>query len=94
MVLLPAPVGTALMALFGLDLAWAIWGMQASTQAQTLSAFFAGDNTIRVAIDLAGMAIAGAFLVVPTFAAVQAWAPESAGAPVSSRQSTSSAPAS
>ena len=29
MVLLPAPVGTFLMALFGLDLALAIWGMQA-----------------------------------------------------------------
>ena len=76
MVLLPAPVGTALMALFGLDLAWTIWGMQATVQAETLGAFFAGPNTIRVAIDLAGMAIAGAFLVVPTFAAVQAWAPE------------------
>ncbi|RVD38713.1 MFS transporter, partial [Mesorhizobium sp. M4A.F.Ca.ET.020.02.1.1] len=76
MVLLPAPVGTALMAVFGLDLAWSVWGLQASAQAQTLSAFFSGPNTIRVAIDLAGLAIAGAFLVVPTFAAVQAWAPE------------------
>ena len=76
MVLLPAPVGTALMALFGLDLAWTIWGMQAAVQAETLGVFFAGPNTIHVAIDLAGMAIAGAFLVVPTFAAVQAWAPE------------------
>ena len=50
--------------------------MQPSPQAETLGAFFAGPNTIRVAIDLAGMAIAGAFLVVPTFAAVQAWSPE------------------
>ena len=50
--------------------------MQATPQAETLGAFFAGQNTIRVAIDLAGLAIAGAFLVVPTFAAVQAWAPE------------------
>ena len=76
MVLLPAPVGTALMALFGLDLAWTISGTPAAVQAATLSAFFAGPNTIHVAIDLAGMAIAGAFLIVPTFAAVQAWAPE------------------
>ncbi|TIV37696.1 MAG: acyl-[ACP]--phospholipid O-acyltransferase [Mesorhizobium sp.] len=76
MVLLPAPVGTALMALFGLHLAWTIGSMQPSPQAETLATFFAGPNTIRVAIDLAGMAIAAAFLVVPTFAAVQAWSPE------------------
>ncbi|RTL92275.1 MAG: acyl-[ACP]--phospholipid O-acyltransferase, partial [Hyphomicrobiales bacterium] len=76
MVLLPAPVGTALMAVFGLDLAWSVWGLQSGAQAQTLSVFFAGQNTVRVAIDLAGLAIAGAFLVVPSFAAVQAWAPE------------------
>ncbi|TGU85695.1 hypothetical protein EN794_053675, partial [Mesorhizobium sp. M00.F.Ca.ET.151.01.1.1] len=73
---LPAPVGTALMAVFGLDLAWSVWGLHSTVQAETLGAFFAGQNTIRVAIDLAGLAIAGAFLVVPTFAAVQAWAPE------------------
>ena len=76
MVLLPAPVGTALMALFGLDLAWTISGTPAAVQAATLGDFFAGQNTIHVALDLAGMAIAGAFLIVPTFAAVQAWAPE------------------
>ncbi|RVD56803.1 acyl-[ACP]--phospholipid O-acyltransferase [Mesorhizobium sp. M2D.F.Ca.ET.185.01.1.1] len=76
MVLLPAPVGTALLALFGLHLAWTIWSMQPSPKAETLAAFFAGPNTIRVAVDLAGMAIAAAFLVVPTFAAVQAWSPE------------------
>jgi len=76
MVLLPAPVGTVLMALFGLHLAWTIWSMQPSPTAPGLAAFFAGPNTIRVAIDLAGMAISAAFLVVPTFAAVQAWSPE------------------
>jgi acyl-[acyl-carrier-protein]-phospholipid O-acyltransferase/long-chain-fatty-acid--[acyl-carrier-protein] ligase len=74
-ILLPAPVGTVLMAVFGLDLALAIWGMQSTTQAETLSAFFANDSTWRVAVDLAGMATASSFLVVPTFAAVQAWAP-------------------
>lgn len=75
-VLLPAPVGTALLALFGLELAWTIWSMQPSPRSETLGLFFAGPNTIRVAIDLAGMAISSAFLVVPTFAAVQAWSPE------------------
>jgi acyl-[acyl-carrier-protein]-phospholipid O-acyltransferase / long-chain-fatty-acid--[acyl-carrier-protein] ligase len=75
MVLLPAPVGTALMALFGADLAWTVWGLEAATQAETLTAFFARPGTWHVAFDLAGLAIAGSFLVVPTFAAVQAWAP-------------------
>jgi acyl-[acyl-carrier-protein]-phospholipid O-acyltransferase/long-chain-fatty-acid--[acyl-carrier-protein] ligase len=75
-VLLPAPVGTALVALFGFDLAWNLWGMHSTGHAETLSAFFAGDKTVRVAIDLAGMAIGGAFLAVPTFAAMQSWADE------------------
>jgi len=75
-VLLPAPVGIAIVALFGMDLAFNLWGLQSTAHAQTLSAFFAGQNTIRVAIDLAGMAIGGAFLAVPTFAAMQTWAHE------------------
>jgi hypothetical protein len=70
-VLLPAPIGTLIVALFGLDLAWNLWGLTSTTQAETISAFFAGQNTIRVAVDLAGMAIGGAFLAVPTFAAMQ-----------------------
>ncbi|CAN7647703.1 acyl-[ACP]--phospholipid O-acyltransferase [Rhizobium sp. LjRoot254] len=75
-VLLPAPVGTAIIALFGLDLAWNLWGLTSVTHATTISGFFAGENTIRVAVDLAGMAIGGAFLAVPTFAAMQTWAHE------------------
>lgn len=76
-VLLPAVVGTFLMGLFGLDLAWAVSSLEiATTTTNSLSEFFAGENTIRVAIDLAGLAIAGSFLVVPTFTAVQTWASE------------------
>ncbi|MGV3552995.1 acyl-[ACP]--phospholipid O-acyltransferase [Rhizobium sp.] len=75
-VLLPAPVGTLIVALFGLDLAWNLWGLTSTTHAETISGFFAGENTIRVAVDLAGMAIGGAFLAVPTFSAMQAWAHE------------------
>lgn len=75
-VLLPAPIGTLLIALFGIDLAWNLWGLQSTAEAETIAAFFAGQNTIRVAIDLAGMAIGGAFLAVPTFAAMQSWAHE------------------
>ncbi|WAJ28329.1 acyl-[ACP]--phospholipid O-acyltransferase [Antarcticirhabdus aurantiaca] len=59
-VLLPAPVGTLAMALFGLDLAVALSGEP---------------STGRALFDLGGIALASAFLVVPTFTAIQAWAP-------------------
>ncbi|MGO8388916.1 hypothetical protein, partial [Rhizobium johnstonii] len=36
----------------------------------------AGKNTTRFAIDSAGMVIAGAFILVPTFTALQTWANE------------------
>jgi acyl-[acyl-carrier-protein]-phospholipid O-acyltransferase / long-chain-fatty-acid--[acyl-carrier-protein] ligase len=75
-VLLPAPIGTLIIALFGIDLAWNLWGLHSTAEAETIAAFFAGQNTIRVAIDLAGMAVGGAFLAVPTFAAMQSWAQE------------------
>ena len=75
-VLLPAPIGTLLLAIFSLDLAWNLWGLHSTSHATTISAFFAGPNTIRVAVDLAFLAIAGAFVAVPTFAALQTWAHE------------------
>ncbi|QND46437.1 acyl-[ACP]--phospholipid O-acyltransferase (plasmid) [Rhizobium lusitanum] len=75
-VLLPAPVGTAIVALFGLDLAWNLWGLHSAAHADTIAGFFAGAKTMRVAVDLAGMAIGGAFMAVPTFAAMQTWADE------------------
>jgi acyl-[acyl-carrier-protein]-phospholipid O-acyltransferase/long-chain-fatty-acid--[acyl-carrier-protein] ligase len=74
--LLPAPIGTFLVAIFLADLSYVLWGLEAAGQVNSLSAFFALDNTIRIGVDLAGLAIAGAFIVVPTFTAVQAWAPE------------------
>ncbi len=76
LVLLPAPLGTALMAIFGFHLAWTVSGLETLPAQDSLSGFFSGQSTITIAIDLAGMAIAGAFLVVPTFAAVQHWADE------------------
>ena len=75
-VLLPAPVGTAGVALFGLHLAFNVanaGGVEAST---TLAGFFSHPINVLIAIDLAGMAIAGAFMIVPTFAALQAWSRE------------------
>ncbi len=75
-VLLPAPFGTFMMALFGLDLAFSLSGLGKVPAADTLGAFFSNPSTVRVGIDLGGLALFGAFLAVPTFTAVQAWAEE------------------
>jgi acyl-[acyl-carrier-protein]-phospholipid O-acyltransferase/long-chain-fatty-acid--[acyl-carrier-protein] ligase len=75
-VLLPAPVGTLLLAVFSLDLAWNLWGLHSVTHATTIAGFLSQPNTIHVAFDLAGMAISGTFIAVPTFAALQTWAHE------------------
>ena len=48
------------------------WLRRASPLA--VAEFFAAPYSIRVAIDLAGLAIAGGLFIVPSFTAVQAWA--------------------
>jgi len=73
-VLLPAPVATALMALFCLDSAVTIAGLGDAVAAATLSDFLSRDGVIRLSIDMAGLAIAGGLLAVPTFTALQTWA--------------------
>ena len=72
--LLPAPVGTALMAVFSLDLAFVLYGAAPVATASSIGEFLAMDNTIRAGIDMAGLAIAGSFLAVPSFTALQNWA--------------------
>jgi len=71
-VLLPAPVGTLLAGAFALDLAWTASGMGPAAGTSLL----ATPGAIRLAVDLAGVAVAGSFLVVPSFAALQTWASE------------------
>lgn len=73
-VLLPAPFGAALVAFFSLQLAWNLSAMDGPIAATSVADFFAHTVSIRVAIDLAGLAIAGALLVVPAFTAIQTWA--------------------
>ena len=73
-ILLPALFGTAMMSLVGFDLAFVIKALPEFEQAPTLMAFIMRPGVVHVAFDLAGLAIAGALLVVPTFAALQAWA--------------------
>ena len=61
-------------ALFGLDLAYAVCACGAVDAAGRRAAFFARSDGMRIAIDFAGLAIAGGLFIVPSFAAVQAWA--------------------
>jgi len=73
-ILLPTLIGAVLLGLFAIDLGWATFGIAAPPEPIGVAAVFSSFRGIRVAIDLAGMAIAGGLYIVPTFAAVQAWA--------------------
>ncbi|MFA6266462.1 MAG: MFS transporter [Pseudolabrys sp.] len=66
-------VGALMLGGFALDLGISILGATPPSAAQTPSQIFDSMLGIRVAIDLAGLAIAGGLFIVPAFAAVQAW---------------------
>jgi acyl-[acyl-carrier-protein]-phospholipid O-acyltransferase/long-chain-fatty-acid--[acyl-carrier-protein] ligase len=74
-VLLPVPVACVVMGLFALDLGWAISGVVAHQPARDVAAFFGDGPAWRVGIDLVGLAVAGGIFIVPSFAAMQIWAP-------------------
>ena len=73
-ILLPTVLGAVLLGMFSLDLGWATWGLVPAAQGQGIADVFGSVRGIRIAIDLAGLAIAGGLFIVPVFAAVQAWA--------------------
>jgi|WP_250808098.1 acyl-[acyl-carrier-protein]-phospholipid O-acyltransferase/long-chain-fatty-acid--[acyl-carrier-protein] ligase len=73
-VLLPAVFGTAAVGLFALDFGLAVETAVRSEVPLALSEFFAGSAPVRIGFDISMMAFFGAFVVVPTFAAIQAWA--------------------
>jgi acyl-[acyl-carrier-protein]-phospholipid O-acyltransferase / long-chain-fatty-acid--[acyl-carrier-protein] ligase len=73
-VLLPTLIGAVLIGLFALDLGWMAHSFVAPAMAIGIDGFFASPHSIRIVVDLAGLAIGGGLFVVPTFAAVQAWA--------------------
>jgi acyl-[acyl-carrier-protein]-phospholipid O-acyltransferase/long-chain-fatty-acid--[acyl-carrier-protein] ligase len=72
-ILLPTLIGAVLLAVLAIDLGVATYGVTTTTS-KGLAAIFGSGRGIRVAIDLAGLAIAGGLFIVPSFAAVQAWA--------------------
>jgi acyl-[acyl-carrier-protein]-phospholipid O-acyltransferase/long-chain-fatty-acid--[acyl-carrier-protein] ligase len=67
--------GCVLLGLFALDLGVATFGLAAAPLPQAPGLVFSSALGIRVAVDLAGLAIAGGLFIVPAFAAVQAWSP-------------------
>ncbi len=66
--------GAFLLAVFALDLGFTVYGAPAGVQARPWRRRSHPGAGIHVAIDLAGLAIAGGLFIVPAFAAVQSWA--------------------
>lgn len=73
-VLLPTLIGGVLLGLFGLDLGWTTYSMVAPAAPVGLAAVFGSAKGLHIAIDMAGLAIAGGLFIVPAFSALQAWA--------------------
>jgi acyl-[acyl-carrier-protein]-phospholipid O-acyltransferase/long-chain-fatty-acid--[acyl-carrier-protein] ligase len=73
-VLLPTLVAAVLLGLFSLDLGWTSSAVVAATTPLTIAGYFASPYSIHIALDLAGLAIAGGLFIVPVFTAVQVWA--------------------
>ena len=69
------PVGAALMGLFCLDLAWTVSSLPAVSGLAGPQEVFLSLTGARLSVDLFGLAVAGGLYIVPSFAAVQAWAP-------------------
>ncbi|MEQ1714811.1 MAG: acyl-[ACP]--phospholipid O-acyltransferase [Hyphomicrobium sp.] len=72
------PLAALLMAVFCFDLALFARGLSpvaANAVPRSVAEVFASFAGLRLAIDLAGLAIAGGLFIVPSFAAVQGWAP-------------------
>jgi acyl-[acyl-carrier-protein]-phospholipid O-acyltransferase/long-chain-fatty-acid--[acyl-carrier-protein] ligase len=71
--LFPTLVGAFFLAVFALDLGLTTYGVSAAPGAG-IAQVFSSWRGIHIAIDLAGLAIAGGLFIVPTFSAVQSWA--------------------
>ena len=73
-VLLPTLVGAVLLGVFALDLGLATYGAPRTPRTPASPRCSPPGSGIHIAIDLAGLAIAGGLFIVPAFSAVQAWA--------------------
>jgi Acyl-CoA synthetases (AMP-forming)/AMP-acid ligases II len=73
-VLLPAVFGSLFAGLFCVDLGMATWDVPVAAAPVPVAEFFANLGNLRIGFDLAMIAFFGAFMAVPTFAALQTWA--------------------
>jgi acyl-[acyl-carrier-protein]-phospholipid O-acyltransferase / long-chain-fatty-acid--[acyl-carrier-protein] ligase len=73
-VLLPTLVGAILLGLFALDLGWTASALVPSANPIDVAHYFSSPHSLHLAVDLAGLAAGGGLFIVPTFAAIQAWA--------------------
>ena len=73
-ILLPTLIGAVLLGLFSIDLGWTASTLVHPAGPLSIAGYFASRHSVHIAIDLAGLAIAGGLFIVPTFTAVQAWA--------------------
>ena len=71
------PIAAFLMGLFCLDLAWAIFNVTPASAGQvvTVADFIASPWGLHLGFALFGLAASGGLFIVPSFAAVQSWAP-------------------
>ncbi len=71
------PIAALLMGLFCLDLAWAISNVTPPTAGEVVSVtdFIASPWGLHLGFALFGLAASGGLFIVPSFAAVQSWAP-------------------
>src|SRR5215472_4344119 len=69
-ILMPTVFGAVLLAVFAIDLGWHTAGAVVAEQGRGAVEVFRTGPGIRVAIDLAGLAIGGGLFIVPSFAAV------------------------
>lgn len=69
------PIGCLLMGLFSLDLAWVAAGLAPGAAPVSPREVLGSIAGARMMFDLFGLAAAGGLFIVPSFAAVQSWAP-------------------
>ncbi|HXQ84754.1 MAG TPA: acyl-[ACP]--phospholipid O-acyltransferase [Xanthobacteraceae bacterium] len=73
-VLLPTLAAAVLLGLFSLDLGWTVAAVVPAASPIGIAAFFASRYSLHIALDLAGLAVAGGLFIVPVFTAIQVWA--------------------
>src|SRR6478752_5461276 len=73
-VILPTLIGAIGLGAFAIDLGWTTYATPPAIVPAGVGEVFGSVRGLRVMVDLAGLAISGGLYIVPTFAAVQAWA--------------------